>query len=101
MDELSAFHQFYDDMIHGICIVRTDGTDAIVYANKRMLAMYDCQTEKEFLALAERHVQGSAGLESISDHGWECACDVSFYAMPMRLTTPAICLCSGREQACG
>ena len=58
MDELSAFHQFYDDMIHGICIVRTDGTDAIVYANKRMLAMYDCQTEKEFLALAEGHVQG-------------------------------------------
>lgn len=58
MDELSAFHQFYDDMIHGICIVRSDGTDAIVYANKRMLAMYDCQTEKKFLALAEEHVQG-------------------------------------------
>ena len=55
MDELSAFHQFYDDMIHGICIVRSD---AIVYANKRMLAMYDCQTEKEFLALAEGYVQG-------------------------------------------
>ncbi|MGN1389357.1 MAG: EAL domain-containing protein, partial [Bulleidia sp.] len=52
------FHKCYDVLKIGICIVRADVQETILFANQGLISMYDCSTEEEFLSLVSGRFAG-------------------------------------------
>lgn len=56
--DISWFHQCYDCMVQGICVIKAEGSGQILFANAEMLRMYDCDTQQDFFALTGGRVDG-------------------------------------------
>lgn len=55
---LEQFHTFYDNLSEGICLIRPDGDETILFANTALLDMYQCTRQDEFQALTGGRFRG-------------------------------------------
>lgn len=54
---LQQFHTFYDTLPEGICLVRTDEEETLLFANRALLEIFQCTCLEEFCKLARDHFQ--------------------------------------------
>lgn len=52
------FHKCYDLLKTGICIVKADVQETVLFANQGLISMYDCKTEEEFLSFTAGRLSG-------------------------------------------
>lgn len=53
-------HRCYDLLTMGVCLAKTDSQGTIVFANRELTAMYDCETEEEFFSFTGGRLEGLA-----------------------------------------
>lgn len=49
----NQYHEFYDLLNGGICLVKADADETIVFANQNMAELYECESEEEFLTYCD------------------------------------------------
>ena len=55
---LEQFHTFYDNLPEGICLIRPDEGETILFANTALLDMYQCTRQDEFQSLTRGRFRG-------------------------------------------
>lgn len=44
----TVYHQFYDSLSAGVCVIRADSREEILFVNRRVPELYGCKSEDEF-----------------------------------------------------
>lgn len=68
------FRAFIDEMPGGFFVYRADGTEEIIYANKALFRMFDCESEEMFRELTGNSFRGIVhpdDLEAVEKSIWE------------------------------
>lgn len=55
---LEQFHTFYDNLPEGICLIRPDEEETILFANRGLLDIFQCPREDEFQSLTQGRFRG-------------------------------------------
>lgn len=58
MFNTQQYHTFYDKLDFGICFLSVDPQERILFANAKLLQLYDCPDESSFMHLTGGHFQG-------------------------------------------
>lgn len=44
----TVYHQLYDSLSAGVCVIRADSREEILFVNRRVPELYGCKSEDEF-----------------------------------------------------
>ena len=58
MKESAPFDFHFDDLPEGICVIRDNGKEDILFANRSLIRMYKCHSFEEFLSFTGGSFRG-------------------------------------------
>lgn len=53
----TQYHEFYDLLNSGLCLIKTDANETILFANQKVAELYECESEEELLTYCDASYQ--------------------------------------------